>query len=58
VIFRFAIGYIYSFIAAGIFYYGFMTFFPARESMIDAAITGEDIIVAADQKRRLDAARA
>jgi len=35
-----------------------MTFFPARESMIDAAITGEDIIVAADQKRRLDAARA
>jgi len=47
----FDIGYIYSFVAAGIFYYGFMRFFPHRESEMDFAITGEDIIVAADQKR-------
>jgi NCS1 family nucleobase:cation symporter-1 len=48
---RFAIGYIYSFFASGIFYYGFMRFFPHRESELDFAITGEDVIVAADEKR-------
>lgn len=30
-----------------------MRFFPHQESMIDYAVTGEDIIVEADQKRRL-----
>lgn len=47
----FAIGYIYSFIVAGLFYWGFMKFFPHREDELDYAITGEDVIVAADQKR-------
>ncbi|KAK6397841.1 hypothetical protein LTR65_005089 [Meristemomyces frigidus] len=47
----FAIGYIYSFIAAGVFYWAFMRFFPHTESVMDYAITGEDVIVAADEKR-------
>jgi nucleobase:cation symporter-1, NCS1 family len=47
----FAIGYIYSFIAAGVFYVVLMHFFPARESMMDHAVTGEDIISANDQRR-------
>jgi nucleobase:cation symporter-1, NCS1 family len=46
----FAIGYIYSFFAAGVFYWGFNRFFPHHESMLDHAITGEDIIAANDQK--------
>jgi len=49
----FAIGYVYSFFAAGVFYYAFMRFFPHMESMLDHAITGEDVIVEADQRRRL-----
>jgi nucleobase:cation symporter-1, NCS1 family len=44
----FSIGYIYSFVAAGLFYWIFMKFFPARESMMDHAETGEDRIAAQD----------
>ncbi|KAF1966531.1 hypothetical protein BU23DRAFT_486186 [Bimuria novae-zelandiae CBS 107.79] len=46
----FAIGYIYSFIAAGVFYWGFNRFFPHPESTMDHAETGEDIIAAQDAK--------
>ncbi|KAL5438606.1 hypothetical protein PMIN06_010205 [Paraphaeosphaeria minitans] len=46
----FAIGYIYSFTAAGIFYWGFNRFFPHAESMMDHPETGEDIIAAQDAK--------
>lgn len=47
---RFAIGYIYSFFATGVFYYGFNHFFPHLESRMDYAETGEDIIAANDAK--------
>lgn len=47
---RFAIGYIYSFIAAGVFYWGFNRFFPHQESMMDHPETGEDIIREQDAK--------
>ncbi|KAK5116542.1 hypothetical protein LTR85_009167 [Meristemomyces frigidus] len=47
----FAIGYIYSFIAAGLFYWGFMRYFPHQESMMDHAVTGEDVIAANDARR-------
>lgn len=46
----FNIGYVYSFIAAGLFYWGFNRFFPHTESMMDHAETGEDIIAANDAK--------
>jgi NCS1 family nucleobase:cation symporter-1 len=46
----FGIGYIYSFIAAGLFYWGFNRFFPHTESIMDHAETGEDIIAANDAK--------
>jgi nucleobase:cation symporter-1, NCS1 family len=46
----FNIGYIYSFIAAGVFYWGFNRFFPHTESIMDHAETGEDIIAAQDAK--------
>jgi NCS1 family nucleobase:cation symporter-1 len=46
----FNIGYIYSFIAAGVFYWGFNRFFPHTESIMDHAETGEDIIAANDAK--------
>lgn len=46
----FAIGYIYSFFAAGVFYWGFNRFFPHTESMLDYAVTGEDVIAANDEK--------
>ncbi|KAF5017218.1 hypothetical protein F66182_10876 [Fusarium sp. NRRL 66182] len=46
----FFIGYIYSFFAGGIFYYIFNYFFPAPETMVEFAITGEDIIAAQDTK--------
>jgi nucleobase:cation symporter-1, NCS1 family len=46
----FNIGYIYSFIAAGLFYWGFNRFFPHTESTMDHAETGEDIIAANDAK--------
>jgi nucleobase:cation symporter-1, NCS1 family len=47
---RFSIGYIYSFVAAGVFYWGFNRFWPHNESMMDHAETGEDIIAANDAK--------
>ncbi|KAK6430799.1 hypothetical protein LTR95_013041 [Oleoguttula sp. CCFEE 5521] len=46
----FAIGYIYSFFAAGIFYWAFNRFFPHLESKMDHPDTGEDIIAANDAK--------
>jgi nucleobase:cation symporter-1, NCS1 family len=46
----FAIGYIYSFAAAGVFYYLFNRFFPHTESIMDHPETGEDIIAAQDAK--------
>jgi nucleobase:cation symporter-1, NCS1 family len=46
----FNIGYIYSFVAAGVFYWGFNKFFPHTESMLDHPETGEDIIAAQDAK--------
>ena len=46
----FNIGYVYSFVAAGVFYWGFNRFFPHAESMMDHAETGEDIIAANDAK--------
>lgn len=46
----FAIGYMYSFVAAGLFYWGFNRFFPHTESIMDHAETGEDIIAANDAK--------
>ncbi|KAK5746362.1 hypothetical protein LTR17_000742 [Elasticomyces elasticus] len=49
----FAIGYVYSFVSAGLFYWIFMKYFPHKESMLDHAVLGEDIIAEADQKRRL-----
>jgi len=53
----FAIGYVYSFFAAGIFYWALMKYFPHRESQLDHAITGEDIINAADEKAILSGER-
>lgn len=47
---RFAIGYIYSFVSAGVFYWLFNRFFPHAESKMDYAVTGEDIIAANDAK--------
>ena len=46
----FSIGYIYSFIAAGVFYWGFNRFFPHTDSIMDHPETGEDIIAANDAK--------
>jgi NCS1 family nucleobase:cation symporter-1 len=46
----FAIGYVYSFVAAGVFYWIFNRFFPHHESMMDHPETGEDIIAANDAK--------
>ena len=46
----FAIGYIYSFFASGVFYYAFNRFFPHHDSMLDHAETGEDVIAANDAK--------
>ncbi|KAF2495747.1 hypothetical protein BU16DRAFT_581242 [Lophium mytilinum] len=57
----FNIGYLYSFVAAGVFYWGFNRFFPHNESMMDHPETGEDIIAANDaknvEKRRADRAQ-
>lgn len=40
----------YSFFAAGVFYWLFNRFFPHLESMRDTPETGEDIIAAQDAK--------
>ncbi|KAH4127776.1 hypothetical protein HBI17_007570 [Parastagonospora nodorum] len=53
----FAIGYIYSFIAAGIFYWGLMKWFPHTPSMLSEPNTGEDIIAASDEKQLLAGTR-
>ncbi|KAH7082878.1 permease for cytosine/purines, uracil, thiamine, allantoin-domain-containing protein [Paraphoma chrysanthemicola] len=47
----FAIGYIYSFFAAGIFYWALMKFFPHPDSTLSEPNTGEDIIAASDEKQ-------
>ncbi|KAJ5127698.1 hypothetical protein N7448_008477 [Penicillium atrosanguineum] len=56
----FAIGYIYSFIAAGVFYWVFNRFFPHTESQMDHPETGEEIIAEQDakntEKRRVELA--
>ena len=54
---RFAIGYVYSFVAAGVFYWLFNRFAPHMESKMDHAETGEDIIAAQDAKN-MEARRA
>ncbi|QIW98067.1 hypothetical protein AMS68_003585 [Peltaster fructicola] len=46
----FAIGYIYSFVAAGVFYWLFNRFFPHLESKLSQPNTGEEIIAANDEK--------
>ncbi|ETI29343.1 hypothetical protein G647_01796 [Cladophialophora carrionii CBS 160.54] len=46
----FSIGYVYSFVAAGVFYWIFNRFFPHTESMMDHPETGEEIIAANDAK--------
>lgn len=46
----FAIGYIYSFVAAGVFYWLFNRFSPHTPSIMDHPETGEDIIAANDAK--------
>jgi NCS1 family nucleobase:cation symporter-1 len=53
----FAIGYIYSFVAAGLFYWILMKFFPHTESQLDRPNTGEDIIAASDEKMLLSGER-
>lgn len=54
---RFAIGYIYSFIAARVFYWALMRFFQHEESRLDHANTGEDIIAALDERQLASDAR-
>ncbi|KAK4693788.1 nucleobase:cation symporter-1, NCS1 family, partial [Lecanoromycetidae sp. Uapishka_2] len=46
----FNIGYMYSFVSAGVFYWAFNRFVPHTESIMDHAETGEDIIAANDAK--------
>ncbi|KAJ2982281.1 hypothetical protein NQ176_g1483 [Zarea fungicola] len=46
----FAIGYIYSFVAGGVFYWGFNKFFPHVESLMDHPETGEEIIAEQDAR--------
>ncbi|TID18465.1 hypothetical protein E6O75_ATG06541 [Venturia nashicola] len=48
----FNIGYLYSFVASGLFYWVFMKFFPNDGSRMDHAETGEDIIAAQDIKNQ------
>ncbi|KAL6702814.1 hypothetical protein ACN47E_000900 [Coniothyrium glycines] len=47
----FAIGYMYSFVASGVFYWALMRWVPHHESRLDHPNTGEDIIAAADEKQ-------
>ena len=48
----FAIGYIFSFVAAGVFYWLFNRLSPHHESKMDMAETGEDIIAANDARNQ------
>lgn len=47
----------YSFVAAGVFYWGLMRWFPHKESQLEAPNTGEEIIAASDEKQLLSGAR-
>ncbi|THW90494.1 hypothetical protein D6D15_04518 [Aureobasidium pullulans] len=47
----FAIGYMYSFVAAGLCYWALMRFAPEHESRMDHEVTGEDILVANDGRK-------
>ena len=47
----FAIGYMYSFVAAGLCYWALMRFAPEHESRMDHEVTGEDIILANDERK-------
>jgi NCS1 family nucleobase:cation symporter-1 len=49
-LYSFSIGYVYSFVAAGVFYWGFNKISPHTESMMDHPETGEEIIAAQDAK--------
>lgn len=57
---RFAIGYVYSFFAAGVFHWLFNRFFPHTESIMDHPDLGEEIIAENDaknvEKKRADRA--
>jgi len=46
----FSIGYLYSFVSAGVFYWVFNKISPHHASMMDHPETGEDIIAAQDEK--------
>lgn len=48
----FAIGYIFSFVAAGVFYWLFNRLAPHHDSKMDMAETGEDIIAANDARNQ------
>lgn len=53
----FAIGYVYSFFAAGVFYWAFNKLSPHTESIMDHPETGEEIIAAQDEKNMLERRR-
>ncbi|KEQ60253.1 uncharacterized protein M437DRAFT_77345 [Aureobasidium melanogenum CBS 110374] len=46
----FAIGYMYSFVAAGLCYWALMRFAPEQGSRLDHQITGEEILIATDER--------
>lgn len=46
----FAIGYIYSFVISGVFYWAFNRFFPHTESIMSTPDTGEEILAENDAK--------
>lgn len=46
----FAIGYIYSFLAGGVFYWLFNLIFPHHESLRDYPETGEELLAEQDAK--------
>ncbi|KAI6715600.1 hypothetical protein JHW43_001802 [Diplocarpon mali] len=46
----FGIGYLYSFVSAGVFYWIFNRFYPHLDSVMDHPETGEEIIRAQDEK--------
>lgn len=47
----FAIGYMYSFVAAGLCYWVLMRFVPEHESRMDHEVTGEEILHANDERK-------
>ncbi|KAG9854399.1 uridine permease-like protein Fui1, partial [Aureobasidium melanogenum] len=46
----FAIGYMYSFVAAGLCYWALMRFAPEQGSRMDHEVTGEEILIATDER--------